>query len=186
MSPFLQLNSRDNVAVSLRALAAGDIADGVQIIDAIPVGHKLALKEIQAGEPVFKYGFPIGQASRNIRVGEHVHSHNLKSGLEAESSPIKSLEKVAPPLQEMSFEKPATFLGYRRADGRVGIRNEIWIINTVACVNLPSEKIATMARQKHVVDGGNIDGIFAFSHPYGCSQLGEDMAYTQRLPPAAE
>lgn len=129
-------------------------------------GHKYAERDIQKGEKVVKYGFPIGYATEDIKKGEHVHSHNMKTclgeKLEYNYEP-KSYELPAP------SEKCPTFMGYRRKNGDVGIRNDVWIINTVGCVNKASEKIAEKT------------GAFAFSHPFGCSQLGGDKDRTETI-----
>ena len=179
MSKLLQLNPRDNVAVALEPLAAGVALEGLTLLDAIPMGHKVALRALSPGQAVIKYGYPIGKATQEIPAGSHIHSHNLRSGLEDESAPAQENETHAATPQKTSA--PATFLGYLRPDGRVGIRNELWIINTVACVNFPAEKIAQVARQKYGAPDSGIDGVYSFSHPYGCSQLGDDLGHTRSL-----
>ena len=127
-------------------------------------GHKYAVRDIARGESVVKYGFPIGEAARAIKAGEHVHTHNLKSRLSGclnyTYTPVKTETAPLP---------PATVNAYVRADGRIGIRNEVWIIPTVGCVNKIAERIAEQT------------GAFCFSHPYGCSQLGDDLRCTQKL-----
>lgn len=128
-------------------------------------GHKYALRDIKEGENIIKYGFPIGHATENIAKGSHVHSHNVKTNLSG------NLEYTYKPnkrdLPQVSTEK--TFMGYLRADGNVGIRNDIWIINTVGCVNKISEELARLTGAKH------------FPHPFGCSQLGDDQSVTQKI-----
>jgi len=180
MNLLLQLNPRDNVAVALQALSAGQEIDGFKLLNNVPMGHKVALQAIQTGQPVLKYGYPIGRASEEIKAGAHVHSHNLQSALEEEKAAHLKIDngKAKPPQESKTG---VTFLGYQRPDGTVGIRNEIWIINTVACVNFPAEKIATVSRQKYGQFDSGIDGIFSFSHPYGCSQLGDDLGHTRSL-----
>jgi altronate hydrolase len=171
----------DNVAVALRNLGQGDTTDaGLRLATDVPAGHKVAIRRIPAGESVVKYGYPIGVASVDIQPGEHVHSHNLMSTLRDDIS-ANDVVPVAPLPSAREAARPATFQGYRRADGRVGIRNEIWIINTVGCVNNAAERIAAAATQELVQPGSNIDGIYAFKHPYGCSQLGHDLGHTQRV-----
>jgi len=156
----IQINLADNVAVML---SGNDIAPG----------HKVALRNINAGEHVIKYGYPIGVATADIANGEHVHTHNLSTGL-------KGFENYEynPRLKPAQPAKTSHFAGYRRKDGKVGIRNEIWIINTVGCVNKIAEKIAAKA-QKNLSRYTNIDGIYTFVHPLGCSQLGDDHNFTQ-------
>lgn len=127
-------------------------------------GHKYAVCNIKAGENVIKYGHPIGHAVCDIKKGEHVHTHNLKTNLSGKSEyEYKPYE--APPI----LPSGRTFMGYERENGDVGIRNDIWIINTVGCVNKVAERLS------------KITGAKAFSHPLGCSQLGGDMETTQKL-----
>ena len=167
MKQLVQIHPDDNVAVAPQAIEEG----------VIPAGHKVALRAIAEGEPVIKYGFPIGIATAPIAEGEHVHVHNTRTGLATETA-LKyepSRSSIGP-----AGEIP-TFMGYRRPDGRAATRNEIWIINTVACVNVPSQRIADLAAREHVTPGGPIDGIHAFTHPYGCSQLGDDLGHTQKI-----
>lgn len=128
-------------------------------------GHKYAVCDIKKGENIIKYGQPIGHALCDIKKGEHVHTHNIKTNLSGK------LEYTYTP-DESVFEKEETdrsFLGYVRKNGQVGIRNDIWIINTVGCVNKVAERISTITGAKH------------FPHPFGCSQLGEDQLITQKI-----
>ena len=128
-------------------------------------GHKYAICDIKQGMPILKYGNSIGYAICDIKKGEHVHTHNLKTGLSG-----KIEYSYQPSFYELPVEpKMKTFQGYLRENGDVGIRNEIWIINTVGCVN----KIAETLAQK--------TGAKSFSHPYGCSQLGGDLRITQQI-----
>jgi altronate hydrolase len=133
-----------------------------------------------AGDWVWKYGFPIGKATAPIAAGQHVHTQNLTSGLGEGTVPELPPEAVASAAAAVKSE-PATFMGYRRPDGRAAIRNEIWIINTVACVNGTSERIAAKARERWCQTGSPIEGVHAFTHPYGCSQLGDDLGHTRRI-----
>ena len=158
------INPKDNVAVALED-------------STVPAGHKIALTDISPGQHVIKYGSPIGSATKQIRKGEHVHSHNLKTNLgeiEDYTYNTKNGVKGTSPLA-VSEAEPHDFMGYRRKDGQVGIRNEIWIINTVGCVNKIAEKIAQHSRQS------NHPEVYTFVHPYGCSQLGDDHDYTQKV-----
>ena len=127
-------------------------------------GHKTALCDIKKGESVIKYGFPIGVAAEDIKAGDHVHSHNLKTALgeKLEYTYNKKDCAVAP-------EKPATIMAYVRKNGDIGIRNDIFIIPTVGCVNGIANKLAALT------------GAVALTHPYGCSQLGGDHATTQKV-----
>lgn len=131
-------------------------------------GHKYAIRPIADGENVIKYGMPIGRATCDIAVGDHVHVHNVVTNLgeqlEYEYVPVPEATQV-PHIPE----NVETFLGYRRRDGRVGVRNDIWIVPTVGCVNALSERLASAC------------GGVALTHPYGCSQLGEDHETTANL-----
>lgn len=173
----VRIHPADNVAVAVDALDPGDnFSPGVtrEAATAIPAGHKVALSPIAAGDIVRKYGFPIGRATMRIEAGEWVHSHNLATALS---------ENVEYAWHERSISLPEpvdvpTFEGYRRQNGRVGTRNEIWVLNTVGCVNHAADRIARLASERFA---GKVDGVHAFSHPYGCSQLGDDLANTQRV-----
>lgn len=139
------INPKDNVEVNLTD------------------GHKYALCEIKSGENIIKYGFPIGHATKDIQKGEHVHTHNMATNL---SDIIEY--KYAPQLTEsIPYEKKFFFEGWERENKEVGVRNEVWIIPTVGCVNKIAEKIAEKS------------GAFSFVHPFGCSQLGDDQKTTQ-------
>ncbi len=168
----LKINAKDNVAVALAPLKAGEERLGVVLKDDIKRGHKFALSVIAEGENVIKYGSPIGRASAPIAPGEHVHTHNVKTNLcgvlEYEYEPA-----AIPPVEG----RKATFRGFRRKDGRVGIRNEIWIVPTVGCVNEVAEAVAAKARE---YIGGSVSAVCAFTHPFGCSQLGDDHLRTQK------
>ena len=169
---FVKISPIDNVAVALLPLNAGEEALGVTLNTDIPAGHKFAIAEIAEGENVIKYGSPIGHATENISVGDWVHTHNTKTNLDGILE--YKYEPVEIPVKE---GKKTTFKGFRRADGKAGIRNEIWIIPTVGCVNSPAEIIAKEA-EKYVT--GSVDGVFALTHPFGCSQLGGDHLNTQK------
>ena len=178
MKQTLRITEGDNVAVALSELSAGTVVDGVTAVNDVPLGHKLALHAIAPGDPIVKYGYSIGVATQPIAPGEHVHSHNLKSTLQGDFDPQRSGTDRRPLPQPA---REATFSGYRRADGRVGVRNEIWIINTVGCVNNAADRIAAAATQELAAQGVAVDGVYAFKHPYGCSQLGHDLEHTQRV-----
>lgn len=160
MINFLKINELDNVEVALKES------------EGIPAGHKRALKAIKKGEKIIKYGNPIGIATADIAEGEWVHTHNLKTGLGDLLD--YSYEPEVKPLDE---QKAATFMGYKRANGKVGIRNEVWIIPTVGCVNNIAQIIE---RKGQELLKGSVEGIHSFAHPYGCSQLGDDLLNTQK------
>ncbi len=172
---WIQIHPTDNVAVALVVLVAGTEAGGVNLNNDIARGHKFALETIPEGEAVKKYGASIGIASCGISAGQWVHSHNLHTGLSSEGGWKWNGASFA------LFEKTsnrATFLGYRRADGSVAIRNEIWVINTVACVNQTARQLADQADRRWA--GKGIDGVHTFPHPFGCSQLGDDLGLTRK------
>ncbi|CDZ23703.1 Altronate dehydratase [[Clostridium] cellulosi] len=181
MEKLIRITPKDDVAVCTQEMEAGEkVTIGgttVTALEKIPFGHKIALRDIKKSENIIKYGFPIGHATEDIKAGSHIHSHNLQTNLEG------TLEYKYKP--RAAAEEPTkcelagkTFLGYRRKNGKVGIRNEIWIIPTVGCVNKSAELIAKAANERFA---GMCDGIFAYTHPYGCSQLGDDQLYTQHI-----
>jgi altronate hydrolase len=179
VTEVLRVHPRDNVLVALRDLKSGETVrspDGeLAVKSAVPRGHKLASAVIGAGTAVRKYGWPIGMATQDIAPGEHVHTHNLATALTAHEN-----YKYAPAAAAAN-PGPAdsrTFLGYPRRNGRVGTRNEIWVICTVGCVARTAGRIAEIAGEKLK---GRVDGVYALTHPFGCSQLGDDLAHTRRL-----
>jgi altronate hydrolase len=179
LASAIRIDPRETVLVALAPLAAGERADGVLVSQDIPAAHKIAARAIRAGEPVIKYGYPIGVASCDIATGAHVHTHNLRGSLDERitetrfSAPRESLETIR--VSDLTFD------GYRRPDGRAATRNEIWIVNTVGCVNHASERIASLANRELATESGRVDGVFAFPHPFGCSQLGDDLTKTQQV-----
>ena len=177
MNKLVQITSRDMVAVALQPLQKGETIDygggSVTLLQDIPMGHKVALRDIAQGEPVIKYGFPIGAATEAIPRGGHVHTHNLHTGLSG------ALDyEYHPARPALSGRDGLTFQGYPRKVGRAGIRNELWIIPTVGCVNDIARALAKDAQQ-FVGDG--VEGVYAFTHPYGCSQLGGDQDNTRQV-----
>jgi altronate hydrolase len=177
--PLIRIAESDNVAVALRPIVAGEslIVDGVSVVaksDTNP-GHKIALQSLEPGESIVKYGMPIGIATEAVAQGDWVHSHNLRTALSGLID-YASTPRTTPAVTTAA--SVPTFMGYRRADGRVGTRNELWVLNTVGCVNHAAERIAKQAADRYA---GRVDGIHAFAHPYGCSQLGDDLRNTQRV-----
>lgn len=169
-----RVDPRDDVATAIRDIAAGEVVDGLTARANIPRGHKIALRPIAAGQPVRKYGFAIGLATAAIAPGDLVHSHNLSTGLAGELDYSFRAAAARPP----RVDDERTFQGYRRADGRVGTRNEIWILVTVGCVANTARRLAETAARRFA---GRVDGIHAFPHPFGCSQLGDDLSATRRM-----
>ena len=166
------INSADNVAVALCDLKKGQTEQGVTLAEDITKGHKFALRDIKRGENIIKYGTPIAHATEDISAGRHVHTHNVKTNLNENLE--YTYDRVECALPEGRMRKVNV---YRRKDGNVGIRNELWIIPTVGCVNGQAKEIVETFRQKYGEEG--FDGIFTFTHPYGCSQLGDDHERTK-------
>ena len=177
MNDLVRITPRDMVAVALRPLKAGDtvsFGDGeVTLTEDLPMGHKAALREIRKGEAVIKYGFPIGEATEDIPEGAHVHTHNMHTLLSGEKE--YTWEPMNPQVRKT---ETAVFQGYRRAKGRPGIRNELWILPTVGCVNDVAKTLAAKAQK---LAGGSVEGVYAFPHPYGCSQLADDQENTRKV-----
>ncbi|MBQ2922090.1 MAG: altronate dehydratase [Tyzzerella sp.] len=170
----IKIHPSDKVAVAINTLKAQETfeIDGNEYVAKaeVPAGHKIAIEPMKAGENIIKYGFPIGHAKVDIAVGEHVHSHNVKSNLG------DLLEYTyQPAIQEIEKVPSRTFRGFCRKDGKVGIRNEVWIVPTVGCVNSIVREIEAQSQQ---FKEEHIDGIYAYNHPYGCSQLGADWQMT--------
>ncbi|PXW78391.1 D-altronate dehydratase [Blastomonas natatoria] len=185
MPDAMQVHASDTVAVALRGIDAGSgIAVGnseVTLVCDIPEGHKFAIRPHSLNDRVVKYGLPIGRASAAIEPGEHVHSHNLVTALVGEQ--VYAAGGASEHAGSINRTDAMIWHGYRRADGRAATRNEIWILPTVGCVALTAEQIARQAEQRHaaLIAAGRIDGIIAYPHPHGCSQLGDDLAGTRAL-----
>ena len=177
MTDFIRITEQDNVAVALKEIPSGTgiEIDGREILaeETIPQGHKMAVLPIEEGGQVIKYGYPIGHALAAVRPGQWVHTHNMATNLSGEVT-----YSYEPSVPATVREEPKTFRGYLRKDGRAGVRNEIWIIPTVGCVADTAKKLA--ADNADIVQG-TIDGLYAFSHPFGCSQTGADHAQTRKL-----
>lgn len=180
MSRYLRINPADNVAVALTGLHAGEVVEsGLTLAEDIPAGHKFTLRPLAEGENVIKYGFPIGHVTRNVGEG-HLVDHsciktNLSGILDYRYEPGSG--SAAPQIpSEARF-----FKGFRRADGQVGVRNQIWIIPTVGCVNGICNTLAQTLRDEKRGSMGSVDAIVAFPHNYGCSQLGEDHENTRTI-----
>ena len=174
---LIQVHPQDNVAVATMDLVTGIKDDSLRVtlVEDIPAGHKVALQNMKAGTNIVKYGFPIGHLLSDVSAGEHIHSHNLKTNLSGQ----ESYKWSHSPDDATGCKKSSdTFMGYRRSNGKVGIRNEVWIINTVGCVNRTAERIA-MECEKRFPD--TCDGFRAFTHPFGCSQLGDDLTDTRAI-----
>lgn len=184
MGKFLQIHPEDNVVVCLEEMKKGNsitLGNGavVEALEDIPAGHKMAIRDISEGKDIVKYGYAIGHATEEISVGRWVHTHDIKTNLEGilDYKYQPDPEYVPAKTAKMASRK-GTFKGFVRNDGRVGIRNEIWIIPTVGCVN----NIATaLAKQANSFIKGSIDEVVAFTHNYGCSQTGDDQEHTRTI-----
>ena len=176
---YLKINSADNVAVAIEPLKQGEsiVVDGavVSIIEDIPAGHKVALKNFVEGENVIKYGYPIGHVLKDRPKGSWLNENHIKTNLAG------LLEYTyAPHAVNLDIpDRGLTFKGYRRKNGDVGVRNEIWIIPTVGCVNGIVTQLADKLREE--TKGKGVDAIVAFPHNYGCSQLGDDHENTKKI-----
>ena len=179
MPQAIHISPIDNVVVALHPIAKGTLVevDGLAVtaLEDIPQGHKMAVKPIKNGENVIKYGFPIGHATADAAPGTWMHTHNVHTNLSGE---VEYSYNPAPDLAPLPKVEPETFMGFRRKDGRAAIRNEIWIIPTVGCVNDIAKKM--VADNQDLVTG-SIEGLYTFTHPFGCSQTGHDHAQTRKL-----
>jgi len=181
----LRISVGDDVAVALRDLDAGESVrvggEDFVLVERIARAHKFALRDLRADEIVRKYGFAIGRTTAAIARGAWVHAHNLATGLAGVGDIMATSADAARPQAPASASAARvhpTFMGYRRADGRVGTRNEIWVLCSVGCVAHTARRIAEMAAARHA---GRVDGIHAYTHVFGCSQLGDDLANTERV-----
>ncbi len=184
MGKFLQINPEDNVIVCLDPLNKGEkiaLGDGreIEAVEDVPAGHKMAIKDIAEGENVVKYGYAIGHTTEAVEKGRWIHTHVLKTNLNGiltytynpDTNDIEQKESL------MATEKK-TFKGFVRKNGKVGIRNEIWIIPTVGCVNNIAQAIV---RETNPDVKGSVDEVVTFTHNYGCSQTGDDQEHTRTI-----
>lgn len=173
------INQKDNVAVALADLKKDQVIvvdhNNITLKDDIQRGHKFAIKAIAQDDQIIKYGYPIGRAKSAIAIGEHVHTHNVRTDLKA--SGVYTYEPL--PLST-NHNLDLSFKGYKRENGEVGIRNELWIIPTVFCVNHVAKELELYANSI-LEKFKNVDRAIALSHPYGCSQMGEDQKTTQKV-----
>lgn len=174
---LIQINPSDNVAVALTDISSGETIslDNMTItaIENIARGHKIALYDINDGSDITKYGNVIAHAKKDIKAGSWVHTHNAKTTLSDEGTYTYN-HKIFP----LPQVDKRTFKGYRRPNGKAAIRNEIWIIPTVGCVNSIATELVNS--NQHLVEG-SIDGLYTFTHPFGCSQMGDDHEQTKKL-----
>ncbi len=178
MIEYIKISEHDNVAVALKNLPINfvvKIDDAViTLVQDIPAGHKFALSTVTKGAEVVKYGHKIGFATSEIACGSHVHTHNIKTTL----GDLDTYEYMPSTAPHLSSDEYVTFNGYKREGNKVGCRNDIWIIPTVGCVNGIAKELEKMTRE---ICTDAIDGVYAFPHPYGCSQMGNDQENTKRI-----
>jgi altronate hydrolase len=179
LKQFIKVNSADNVVVALTDLQKGFVLDvdskQITLLEDVKRGHKIAIEDIAIDKNITKYGYAIGHATSDIKKGQWIHSHNAKTNLSG------TLEYSYNHKQEeyKTAIKNLTFKGFRRDNGLVGIRNELWVVPTVGCVNGIGEQI--VKRFKEEVGTEGIDAVKIFNHNYGCSQLGDDHANTRTI-----
>ncbi|MBR3387316.1 MAG: altronate dehydratase [Bacteroidales bacterium] len=174
---YIKINPADNVAVALSDLSAGSAVEGVTLSTDVPRGHKVLLQDLKAGENVIKYGFPIGHVTRDAAAGTVVDHTCIKTNLEG----LLEYNYTPVAIPELPERQSRTFKGFRRADGQVGIRNQIWVIPTVGCVNGICQQIVSLFREEIKGKEGSVDAVVAFPHNYGCSQLGADHENTRTV-----
>ncbi|GGC84070.1 altronate dehydratase [Thalassobacillus devorans] len=180
MEDFFKINEKDNVVVALHDLKKGTrlVMDQVELelLSDVPKGHKVALSRLDKGDHVIKYGFPIGHVTAPIQQGEWVHTENTKTNLEGVQE-----YQYQPKFEDNPYPfEGRTFQGFKRKNGEVGVRNELWIVPTVGCVNGIAERIIKIF-QSEVGDIAPFDNIQVLKHNYGCSQLGDDHVNTRTI-----
>jgi len=175
----IQVHSDDNVVVALQDIPKGYVinVNDVEVVlnEDVGRGHKIALANLTKGQEIFKYGYSIGYTTCDTHAGDWIHTHNLKTLLSDDSNYAyqPSQHNLATPSGDMP-----TFMGYPRSSGLVGIRNELWIINSVGCVNHLAQSLVRQCKAIHI---DRADDFLAVTHPFGCSQLGDDLAQTKKL-----
>ena len=179
LSSFIKINPADTVVVCLRPMKKGEVIEvdnkEIQLLQDTPMGHKVLIKDANMGENIIKYGYPIGHAREDLKAGQWVNENNLKTNLSGKLS-----YEYHPVDEKLNIAKDERmFNGYVRNNGEVGIRNEIWIVPTVGCVNGIAEKLASRLAEETGLQG--IDAVHAWHHNYGCSQLSEDHENTRKV-----
>jgi altronate hydrolase len=178
MADFIKINPIDNVIIALKDFSEGETItidqQELKVVNDVPKGHKIALVSINENEDIIKYGDPIGHATQAISAGEHIHIQNIKTNLSGtiEYSFNQKLNELNQEQRNLTFE------GYKRENGKVGIRNELWIVPTVGCVNGQAQQIVDLFKSE--IAPKDIDSVEVFKHSYGCSQLGGDHINTQK------
>ena len=184
---LIRINSRDNVAVAIKPLMKGDVVtvggDTFTVFSDIPAGHKVALSDIKKDESVIKYGYPIGAAKEDIKKGSHIHAFNIHTLLNEDAEYHYDRATAEEAIREAEEDRlrwkdhVPTIKAYVRKDGKIGIRNALWIIPTVGCVNRISMQLESWGN----AELGLEDGVHAYTHPFGCSQLGDDHENTRKI-----
>ena len=174
---YIKINPADNVAVALQDLSRGTVVEGVTLSMDILRGHKIVLQDLKAGENVIKYGFPIGHVTRDAAAGTMVDHSCIKTNLEGLLD--YSYQPALVDIPDAPVKR--TFKGFRRADGQVGVRNQIWVIPNVGCVNGICQTIVERFKAEIAGKEGSVDAVVAFPHNYGCSQLGADHENTRTV-----
>lgn len=184
---LIRINNRDNVAVAIKPLMKGDVVtvdgDTFTVFSDIPAGHKVALSEIKKDESIIKYGYPIGAAKEDIKKGEHVHAFNIHTLLNEDAEYHYDSKTAEEAIEEAENDKirwkdhVPTINAYVRKNGDIGIRNSLWIIPTVGCVNRISMQLEAWGNENLGLE----DGVHAYTHPFGCSQLGDDHENTRKI-----
>lgn len=179
MSKFIKINPADNVIVAVDTISAGQklSIDNISftVLEDVPTGHKIALQNFTIGDNIVKYGFPIGHAFKDIKQGALVNEKNIRTNLDG----VLEYNYEPQDVCAESVNEILTFKGYRRKNGTVGIRNEIWVIPTVGCVNGIIKELVNDLKTETGCKG--IDAIVAYPHNYGCSQLGDDHENTRKI-----
>lgn len=185
MNKWIRLHPNDDVIIALQPIAKGQtvLVDAVGkeaalsliVQDDVPKGHKILIHPVSAGQDILKFGYSIGKAKQSLEPGCWIHTHNMETGLKGFLE--YQYEQLNTPQKPVDSSQ-RTFNGYVRDNGEVGIRNEIWIINTVGCINKMCENLARMASSQYTE---LVDGVHHFAHPFGCSQLGDDLTHTRSL-----
>lgn len=174
---YIRINPDDNVAVALTDLVAGESVFGITLTEPVPRGHKITLSDLNAGDDIIKYGFPIGHLTRAAKAGTCIDHNCIKTRLEGlldyRYEPVAKTD--TPSVQARSFR------GFRREDGQVGVRNQIWVIPTVGCVNGIVQTIVSRFNKEMAGRLGSVDAVVCFPHNYGCSQLGDDHENTRKI-----
>ncbi len=179
LSSFIKINPADSVVVCLRPFTKGETINvggkDIEVLQDTPAGHKVLINDTAEGENIIKYGYPIGHAKENLKAGQWVNENNLKTNLAGTLT-----YEYHPVSESLDIKKDSrTFKGYVRKNGEVGVRNEIWVVPTVGCVNGIAERLAGMLEKETNLEG--IDAVHAWHHNFGCSQLSEDHENTRKV-----